>query len=38
MGLVLRTELPSLRSIAFGDYAFNDAPSAVLKRIHESLE
>ena len=38
MGLGLRTELPSLRSIAFGDYAFNDAPSAVLKRIHELLE
>ena len=25
MGLVLRIDLPSLRSIAFGDYAFNDA-------------
>ena len=38
MGLELITDLPSLRSIAFGDYAFNDAPSAVLKRIHELLE
>ena len=38
MRLELRTDLPSLRSFAFGDYAFNDAPSAVLKRIHELLE
>ena len=38
MGLVLRTDLPSLRSIAFGDYAFFNAPSVVLKRNHELLE
>ena len=34
----LRTDLPSLRSIAFGDYAFFNAPSVVLKRNNELLE
>ena len=38
MGLGLRIDLPSLRSIAFGDYAFNNAPSVVVMRNHELLE
>ena len=38
MGLVLRTDLPSLRSMAFGDYAFYNAPSVVVMRNHELLE
>ena len=37
MGLELITDLPSLRSIALGDYAFNNAPSVQITRIHESL-
>ena len=38
MLLGLKTDLPSLQSIAFGDYAFYNAPYVMIKRIHESLE
>ena len=37
MGLELITDLPSLRSIAFGDYAFYNAPSVLITRIRELL-
>ena len=38
MGLELRKDLPSLRSTAFGDYAFNNAPSIIVTRIHDLLK
>ena len=37
MRLELRTDLPSLRSITFGDYAFYNAPSILITRIRELL-
>ena len=37
MGLGLRTDLPSLRSIAFGDYAFNNTLSVVVMRNQQRL-
>ena len=38
MLLALRTGFPSLRSFAFGDYAFNNAPSIIVTRIHDLLK